>query len=61
MFLIQNLIFINSLTHKYVRGRWVLIRTCGDNLRVATIKLRYVKLTATSLGRHLIDEIRYNI
>ena len=29
------------------RGKWALIRICGDNSRAATIKLRYVKLAVT--------------
>ena len=37
------------------RGRWVLIRTCGDNSRVATIKLRYVKLAAIIWVRQLFE------
>ena len=31
----------------YGCGKWSPIRKCGDNSRVVTIKLRYVKLAAT--------------
>ena len=40
------------------RGKWALIRICGDNSRAATIKLRYVKLAATIRGQRQIEEIR---
>ena len=41
------LYFLDQTPRLQIFGRWAIIRTCGNNSRAATIKLKYVKLAAT--------------